>query len=80
MSETLWAAFFSVLGSLIGTLGGILASARLMNYRIDQLEHRIKELEQLVKRVFDLEKKSAVYEERFRSGVYQRKQPEQRPN
>lgn len=80
MNETLWAAFFSVLGSLIGTLGGILASARLMNYRIDQLEHRIKELEKLVKRVFDLEKKSAVYDERFRSGMYQRKQPEQRPN
>lgn len=79
MSETLWAAIFSTLGSLLGTLGGILAAARLMNYRISQLEHRMEEMGKVVKRIYELEKKSAVYEERFHAGIY-RNQPELRPN
>ncbi len=55
MDQTLWAAFFSVLGSLIGTLGGIMASARLTNYRIAQLENKMNEVGKLVKRIYQLE-------------------------
>lgn len=80
MSETLWAAFFSVIGSLLGTLGGILASARLMNYRIEQLEHKMNEMGKLVKRIYQLEQKSAIHEERLKSTLYSRNYAEQRPN
>lgn len=80
MSETLWAAVFSVLGSLIGTLGGILASARLTNYRITQLENKMNEVEKLVKRIYQLEQKSAIHEEQIKAAVYNRTHCEQMPN
>lgn len=34
-------AIISFLGTFIGTLGGILASAKLTNYRIEQLEKKV---------------------------------------
>lgn len=80
MSETLWAAFFSVLGSLIGTLGGILAAARLTNYRITQLENKMNEVGKLVKRIYQLEQKSAVHEERLKAAAHNRHYSEHIPN
>ena len=35
-------AIFSLFGSLIGTFGGIIAGAKLMNYRIEQLEKQVE--------------------------------------
>ena len=80
MSETLWAAFFSVLGSLIGTMGGIMAAARLTNYRISQLENRMNEVGKLVKRIYQLEQRSAIHEERLKSNLFNRNYSEQMPN
>lgn len=80
MSETLWTAFFSLLGSLIGTLGGILASARLMNYRLSQLEHKMEEVGKLVNRIYQLEQKCAVHEERLKTALYNRTHAQQMPN
>ena len=80
MSETLWAAFFSVLGSLIGTLGGILAAARLTNYRITQLENKMNEVGKLVRRIYQLEQRSAIHEERLKNAGYQRNFSEHVPN
>ncbi len=34
-------ALLSLVGTLIGTLGGILVSAKLSNYRIEQLEKKV---------------------------------------
>lgn len=34
MSLEVWIAAFSFLGTAVGTVGGILASAKLTNYRI----------------------------------------------
>ncbi len=41
MSETVIVALLSLLGTLGGTLGGILATSKLSNYRIEQLEKRL---------------------------------------
>ena len=41
MSETTLIALMSLIGSVIGTLGGILVSSKLTNYRIEQLEKKV---------------------------------------
>lgn len=41
MSETTIIALMSLIGSVIGTLGGILVSSKLVNYRIEQLEKKV---------------------------------------
>lgn len=37
----LWVALITLAGSAIGTLGGIVISAKLTNYRIEQLEKKV---------------------------------------
>lgn len=41
MSAEIWIALFSLLGTLIGSGGGILVSNKLVNYRIEQLEKKV---------------------------------------
>ena len=68
--DGIWVAVISFAGTLIGTLGGIMASAKLISYRIEQLEkkvdmhndfaHRIpviqEQITEIVRRVEALEK------------------------
>ena len=42
MTEPIVIALVSFLGTAIGTLGGILASSKLTNYRIEQLEKKVE--------------------------------------
>lgn len=60
--ETL-TAVFSLFGSLIGTFGGIIAGAKLMNYRIEQLEKQVEKHNNVIDRVYKLERDKAVFEE-----------------
>ena len=55
MELELLTALLSVVGSLLGTLGGILASAKLTNYRIKQLEDRVQAHNGLIERTYKLE-------------------------
>ncbi|HZJ75619.1 MAG TPA: hypothetical protein VFD25_03420 [Clostridia bacterium] len=41
MTSEMIVAVFSLAGTLIGTFGGIIASAKLTNYRIVQLEKKV---------------------------------------
>lgn len=41
MNNELWIAIFSLIGTLVGSGGGILVSNKLINYRIEQLEKKI---------------------------------------
>lgn len=41
MSVEITIALFSLAGTLIGTFGGIIASSKLTNYRIEQLEKKV---------------------------------------
>ena len=45
----------SMLGTLIGTLGGILVSNKLTNYRIEQLEKKVEKHNNVVERFYKLE-------------------------
>lgn len=42
MSDTHIVALISLIGTLVGTFGGIIVSAKLTNYRLEQLEKKVE--------------------------------------
>ena len=66
MSETVIIAIISLVGTLFGTLGGIVTSGKLTGYRIDRLEEQVKKHNNLIERVFKLEEHGAVIDEQMR--------------
>lgn len=42
MTDTVIVALLALAGSLVGTFGGILVSAKLTNYRLEQLEKKVE--------------------------------------
>ncbi len=66
MSETVIVAAISLVGTLFGTLGGIVASGKLTGYRIDRLEEQVKKHNNLIERVFKLEEHGAVIDEQIK--------------
>ncbi len=48
-------AVIAFAGTLVGTLGGILAANRLTVYRIEQLENKVAKHNNLVERMFSVE-------------------------
>ena len=58
-------AILSLVGTLIGSLGGILAANKLTNYRIKKLEEKVEKHNQVVERVYRLESLEAVNEEKI---------------
>lgn len=63
MSDVIVVGILSLIGTLIGTLGGILAASKLTNYRIEQLEKKVEKHNQVIERVYKLETNEAVMEE-----------------
>lgn len=55
MSETILVAIISLLGTLGGSLGGILVANKLTNYRVEQLEKKVEKHNSIVERTFRLE-------------------------
>ena len=42
-------------GTLIGTLGGIIATSKLTNYRLQQLEDKVNKHNNLIERMYKIE-------------------------
>lgn len=63
MTEAVIIAIIGFLGTVIGSGLGILASAKLTNYRLEQLEKKVNLHNNVIERVFLLEKKEAVLEQ-----------------
>ena len=59
-------AALSLVGTLVGTLGGIALSSNLTNYRIEQLEKQVEKHNNLITRTYKLEQEFAVMDERVR--------------
>jgi hypothetical protein len=55
MTEAIICAILSLVGTLAGTFGGIVVSAKLMTYRIEQLEKKVEKHNSVVERTFVLE-------------------------
>lgn len=66
MSDTVLVALLSLVGTLVGTFGGILIANKLTNYRIEQLEKKVEKHNQVVDRVYKLERADAVEEEEIK--------------
>lgn len=55
MSETVMVGLLSLVGTLVGTIGGIVASNRLTAYRLEQLEEKVNKHNNVIERTFRLE-------------------------
>ena len=60
MSSEMWVAFISLIGTLIGTFGGIMASNKMTSYRIEQLEKKVEKHNNIVERMYKIEENQAV--------------------
>lgn len=66
MNETVIVAMLSLLGTLTGTLGGIVVSNKLVNYRLRQLEEKVQAHNNLVERTYHLEGGMEVVHEQIK--------------
>ena len=66
MSETIIVAILSLIGTLAGSLLGIIAANKLVIYRIEQLEKKVEKHNNVLERVYDLEKSEAVTKEEIK--------------
>lgn len=62
MEEAVLVAILSLVGTLGGSLGGILTANKLTNYRIQQLENKVEKHNKVVERVYILEKNEELIE------------------
>jgi ABC-type lipoprotein release transport system permease subunit len=64
MSEAVVIALIGFLGTLAGSAIGVIASAKLTNYRLEQLENKVNLHNNAVERLYNLERNLAVLEQR----------------
>lgn len=55
MSETVIVGLLSLIGSLAGTIGGIVTASKLTTYRIERLEEKVNKHNGVIERMFKLE-------------------------
>ena len=65
MNKEIVIALISFLGTMMGTLGGIVASAKLTNYRISELEKKVELHNNFARRVPVIEEKIKVINHRL---------------
>ena len=66
MSETVLVALIGLAGSGAGAFGGILVSSKLTQYRLEQLERKVEVHNQVIDRVYKLEERTEVQEEKIK--------------
>ena len=66
MTPEIVIGLLSLCGTLIGTLGGILTSNKLTNYKIDVLSKRVDKHNNLVERMFEAEEEIAILKEKIK--------------
>ncbi len=66
MAPEITAALLALLGSVLGTFSGVLVNARLVNYRLSQLEAKMDKHNHVIDRVYRLERQDAVTQEEFK--------------
>lgn len=63
MTEGIIIALIGFLGTIIGSAIGVVASSKLINYRLQQLEEKVNKHNNLIERTYELERKESVVEE-----------------
>ena len=65
MDNEIIVAILALLGTALGTGGGILASSKLTNHRIEQLEKKVDKHNTVIERTYILEEKMKVANHRI---------------
>lgn len=65
MSTEIICSLIALVGTFGGSLGGILVSSKLSNYRIEQLEKKIEKLNMVLDKIANIELHLAVLDERI---------------
>ena len=65
MTEAVVVAAMSLLGTLLGSLAGVVTSSKLVNYRLGQLERKVQAHNNLIERTFQLEAAQALQAQRL---------------
>ena len=66
LNEGVIVALIGLSGSVIGSLIGVIATNKLTQYRLQQLEKKVDLHNSVIDRVYALEEKTAVYDEKFK--------------
>ena len=64
--EAIIVALIGLAGSAAGSILGVLASARLTNYRLEQLEKKVQAHNNLVERMYHVEERTELQEEKIK--------------
>lgn len=64
--EAVIVALIGLAGSAAGSLGGVLVSSRLTQYRLEQLEKKVEVHNQVIDRVYKLEERTELQEEKIK--------------
>ena len=66
MSEAIIIAVIGFLGAVLGSALGVIASAKLTNYRLEQLENKVNLQNNVIERMYSLEQREAVLEQKVK--------------
>ena len=65
MESEILVALIMLVGSILGTFGGIMASSKLVNHRIEQLEKKVDMHNSVIRRTFVIEEQIKVVNHRL---------------
>lgn len=60
-------ALLSLVGTFIGTIGGILASQKLVSYRLSKLEEKVDKHNNLIDRMYKIETRVTLLEDELKA-------------
>lgn len=60
-------ALLSLVGTFIGTIGGILASQKLVTYRLQKLEEKVDKHNNLIDRMYKIETRVTLLEDEMKA-------------
>ena len=66
MSEVVIVAMISLIGTLGGTFGGIVASGKLTTFRIEQLETKVEKHNSVIEKTYALQESIKIQEEKLK--------------
>ena len=64
--EAIIVALIGLAGSAVGSLCGVLVSSKLTQYRLEQLEKKVEVHNQVIDRVYKLEERTELQEEKIK--------------
>lgn len=67
MRSEIVVALLSLVGTFIGTIGGILATQKLVTYRLQKLEEKVDKHNNLIDRMYKIETRVTLLEDEMKA-------------